>query len=86
MISRVQDRKQDKNRSEGFNAKSNWNLNRDMAGKEGILQRWMRGAGQRESLRNWNLARRRNPFQREEELQRVAIVEACLELIFWTQI
>jgi hypothetical protein len=46
----------------------------------------MRGAGQRESLRNWNLARRRNPFQREEELQRVAIVEACLELIFWTQI
>jgi len=40
----------------------------------------MRGAGQRGSLRNWNLARRRNPFQREEELQRVVIVNACLEL------
>jgi hypothetical protein len=40
----------------------------------------MRGAGQRESLRNWKLARRINPFQREEELQRVAIVKACLEL------
>jgi hypothetical protein len=24
----------------------------------------MRGAGQRGSLRNWNLARRRNPFER----------------------
>jgi hypothetical protein len=40
----------------------------------------MRGAGQRGSLRNWNLARCRNSFQREEELQRVAIVKACLEL------
>jgi hypothetical protein len=46
----------------------------------------MRGAGQRGSLKNWNLAMHRNPFQREEELQRVAIVKACFELFFWTQI
>jgi hypothetical protein len=40
----------------------------------------MRGAGQRGSLRKWKLARHRNPFEREEELQRIAIVKACLEL------